>query len=48
VNPDDILKWPDGFWCLREEFCPEFLRDDGYREILRNSDEWVKLMFEPV
>ena len=40
MNPDDILLWPDGFWCLRQEHSPEFLRDDNYRVIAHLSDEW--------
>ncbi|MBI3715386.1 MAG: hypothetical protein HY255_05280 [Betaproteobacteria bacterium] len=40
MNPDDIFLWPDGFWCFRAEFTPEFLRDDTYREIAYLSDEW--------
>jgi len=40
-NPDDILLWPDGFWCFRKEFSEEFLRQDDYRVILRHSDEWL-------
>jgi hypothetical protein len=42
MNPDDILLWPDGFWCFREELCKEFLRDDKYRVILQHSDEWLR------
>jgi len=38
--------WPDGFWCFREEFNREFMRADDYRVIMRQSDEWSKLMDE--
>jgi len=41
-NPDDILLWPDDFWCFRQEFCKGFLREDNYRVILRHSDEWLR------
>jgi hypothetical protein len=41
MNPDDIFLWPDGFWCFREELSREFLRDDNYRVILQDSDEWL-------
>ena len=41
LSPDDILLWPDNFWCFRDEFRQEFLRDDNYRVILQNSDEWL-------
>ncbi len=40
-NPDDILLWPDGFWCFRKEFSEGFLRQDDYRVILHHSDEWL-------
>ncbi len=32
-NPDDILLWPDDFWCFRKEY---------YRVILHHSDEWLR------
>jgi hypothetical protein len=47
LNPDDILLWPDGFWCLREEFRKEFLRGDNYRVILRDTDEWLRYYTRP-
>jgi hypothetical protein len=40
-NPDDILLWPDAFWCFRKEFSKGFLRQDDYRVIQHNSDEWL-------
>ena len=43
MNPQDILLWPDGFWCFREEFSPQFLRDDDYRVVPHKSDEWSGL-----
>jgi hypothetical protein len=43
MYPDNILVWSDGFWCYREELRPEFLRDDNYRVILHQSDEWEVL-----
>ena len=45
-NPIDILKWLDNFWCFREEFCPEMLRDDTYRIVLFDSEEWLALARE--
>ena len=42
MNPEDILLWPDGFWCFREEFSPLFLRDDDYRVVPHKSEEWFK------
>ena len=46
AHAQDILLWPDGFWCLREEFSPEFLRDDGFRVIPHRSETWLKYMDE--
>ena len=43
MNPDDILIWPDGFWCYREEFREDFLRGDNYRVVAHLSDEWQKI-----
>jgi len=48
MNPQDpsqdILQWPDGFWCFQEELCAEFLRDDNYRVLLCGSDEWLRII----
>jgi len=30
MNSEDILLWPDGFWCFREEFDREFMRADDF------------------
>jgi len=46
MNPDDILMWPDGFWCFREEFSSAFLRDYNYRLIRQNSEEWSSIEHE--
>ena len=43
MYPDNILLWPDGFWCFREEHDKDFLRDDTYRVILHYSDEWQEV-----
>ena len=43
MNPNDMLVWPDGFWCFREEHCDEFLRNDDYRIVAHNSEEWHAL-----
>ena len=43
MYPDDILLWPDGFWCFREEYAPTFLREDNYRVVKRSSYEWRAL-----
>ncbi|HXC38302.1 MAG TPA: hypothetical protein VN667_05105 [Burkholderiales bacterium] len=46
-NPDDLLLWPDGFWCFREEFSESWLRERDYRVIPLNCDEWVRITSEP-
>ena len=43
MHPLDRLLWPDGFWCLREELRPSFLRDDSYRVVQHLSKEWHDL-----
>ena len=40
MNQGDILMWTDGFWCFREEFNDGFLRDDNFRVVPINTDEW--------
>lgn len=40
MYPDNILLWPDGFWCFREEHSPSFLRQENYRVIEHYTDEW--------
>ena len=37
----DILKWPDGFWCFREEYRMDWLRDDDYRVVGTKTEEWL-------
>ena len=44
VNPDDILLWPDGFWCFREELDPRFLRGNNYRVVEGASEEGQKIL----
>jgi hypothetical protein len=46
-NPDDILLWPDKFWCFRKEFSKGFLRQNDYRVILHQSDEWLSYAHDP-
>jgi len=46
-NPDDIMLWPDGEWCFREEIeeCGSH-RSDDY-EIIQTSDpRWLELTQE--
>jgi len=42
-NPHDIYVWPDGFWCLREEFNDRFQRENDYRVVELGSWEWFEL-----
>jgi len=39
-HPRDILLWPDGTWCFREECDPGLVRGGNYRVIWWNSFEW--------
>jgi len=42
MSEDDILVWPDGFWCYRKNYHPEYAAKVGhhYKIVLRFSDEW--------
>jgi hypothetical protein len=46
-NPDDLLLWPDGFWCFREEFSEQWLRPHNFTVILRNSQDWLRITCQP-
>jgi len=48
VYADNLLIWPDGFRCFREELSPDFLRDGNYRVVVHNTDEWVKILSTPM
>ncbi len=39
MNPNNLLVWPDGFWCYQEEYCEDFLRDQNYRVVEVDSEE---------
>jgi len=39
-NPHDLYVWPDGFWCLREEFNDRFKRANDYRVVELGTAEW--------
>jgi hypothetical protein len=43
MTNQDILLWDDGFWCLREEFNPGFLRGENWRVVPYDSEEWHRL-----
>jgi hypothetical protein len=44
IHPDDIMLWPDKFWCYRHEYRDDMLRNSGYRIVLNLSDEWAKVL----
>ena len=48
MYPDDLLIWPDGFRCFREELSSDFLRDDNYRAVVHNTDEWARILSAPM
>ena len=43
MSANDIMIWPDTFWCFRAEYGPEFLRDDGYRIVFPTEPEWLAI-----
>jgi len=43
MQPEDILLWPDGFWCFREDFNDGFMRGNDYRVVALLSVEWWEL-----
>ena len=43
MHPDDILLWPDEFWCLRQDLREEFMRDNNYQVISHLSRKWLEL-----
>jgi hypothetical protein len=53
TNPDepkislqDILVWPDGSWCFRDELIEMAHRGDDYSVIPLDSPEWEKFLME--
>ena len=40
MTHNDKLVWHDGSWCFRWEFTQEDTRDDNYRVLAYQSDEW--------
>ena len=47
MSQEDILLWPDSFWCFRNEQHQQPLRDDKYRVIPLYSAEWVSYAAPP-
>jgi hypothetical protein len=44
VSPDDIIRWPDGTICARQELHEYAWMSDDYEVIPADSPEWVKTM----
>lgn len=40
MSLDDILEWPDGEWCYRDELVGFSHKSDDYRVISVDTDEW--------
>ena len=43
MREEDILLWPDGFWCFRFELRDGFKRDYQYRVVQYQSEQWQKM-----
>ena len=43
MREEDILLWPDGFWCFRFELRDGINRDSQYRVVPYESDRWEQL-----
>ena len=43
LNDKDIFLWPDGYWCLREEFYRQPRQAYTYRLLEVGSPEWHAL-----
>ena len=48
MNNGDILLWPDGFWCFRDEYRKKILRGENYRVLEKNGPEWLVTSSQPV
>jgi hypothetical protein len=46
VNPDDILMWPCGTFCLREDLADFSHKSDDYDVIPAYSHRWYQLQGE--
>lgn len=43
MREQDILLWPDGFWCFRAEVGDDFLGDNRCRVVHYDSKQWHEL-----
>lgn len=46
MNPDDILMWPCGTFCLREDLADFSHKSDDYDVIPAYSHRWYQLQGE--
>lgn len=49
MNPDDILLWPNGDWCMRREYTNgEYGTDksDDFETVDYDSERWQELIDE--
>jgi hypothetical protein len=37
----DILLWPDGFWCFKDEYHPDMMRDYSYVLLAAGTPKWL-------
>lgn len=44
TSPDDIIRWPDGFWCFRSELWEMGHRSDDYEVIGTDSPEYDRVL----
>lgn len=44
TDPDDIVLWPDGCWCIREELPGYEWKSDDYQVLFVDSPEYVKFL----
>jgi hypothetical protein len=40
ISSDDLIVWPDGGWCFRDELLSFGLRSDVYEVVSVNAPEW--------
>lgn len=46
MSAEDIYLWPDGDWCLAEDFESYSWKSDDYQLVLLGSPEWDALVNE--
>jgi hypothetical protein len=40
MEQQDILLWPDGFWCFKPEYNEDMMRDYSYVLLVAGTPEW--------